>query len=98
MSIEEINATPSLTDWKRLEEMDDADITRAAEADPDAQPLSDDFFETVRRVPPEKLLKNKQQITLRIDAEVLDWFRSLGAGYQSRMNEVLKIYYGAHQK
>jgi len=34
----------------------------------------------------------KAQITLRIDAEVLQWFRSQGAGYQSRMNAVLGAY------
>jgi uncharacterized protein (DUF4415 family) len=35
----------------------------------------------------------KAQITLRIDAEVLQWFRSKGAGYQSRMNAVLRAYW-----
>jgi uncharacterized protein (DUF4415 family) len=35
----------------------------------------------------------KAQITLRIDAEVLHWFRSKGAGYQSRMNAVLRAYW-----
>jgi uncharacterized protein (DUF4415 family) len=35
----------------------------------------------------------KAQITLRIDAEVLQWFRSRGAGYQSRMNAVLRAYW-----
>ena len=34
----------------------------------------------------------KEQITLRIDAEVLQWFRAQGAGYQSRMNAVLRAY------
>jgi uncharacterized protein (DUF4415 family) len=37
-------------------------------------------------------IPRKAQITLRIDAEVLDWFRSKGAGYQSRMNAVLRAY------
>jgi uncharacterized protein (DUF4415 family) len=32
----------------------------------------------------------KEQIALRIDADVLAWFKSKGAGYQSRMNEVLR--------
>ena len=36
----------------------------------------------------------KQQITLRIDADILDWFRSLGDGYQARINDALRIQMG----
>jgi uncharacterized protein (DUF4415 family) len=39
----------------------------------------------------------KQQLTLRLDADVLDWFRALGRGYQSRMNAILKAYKEAHE-
>jgi hypothetical protein len=34
----------------------------------------------------------KKKMTIRLDAEVLDWYRSLGGGYQARMNAVLKAY------
>jgi uncharacterized protein (DUF4415 family) len=34
----------------------------------------------------------KQSIALRVDADVLEWFRSQGRGYQSRMNAVLRAY------
>jgi uncharacterized protein (DUF4415 family) len=40
----------------------------------------------------------KAQITLRIDADVLEWFREKGAGYQSRMNAVLRAYKQAHER
>ncbi|MEN9842493.1 MAG: hypothetical protein RLZZ612_322 [Pseudomonadota bacterium] len=43
------------------------------------------------------LLHSKQQITLRIDAEVLDFFRHTGKRYQSRMNAVLRAYMEAHK-
>jgi uncharacterized protein (DUF4415 family) len=39
-----------------------------------------------------KPVSKKQSISLRVDADVLEWFRSQGAGYQSRMNAVLKAY------
>ena len=32
----------------------------------------------------------KQQLTLRLDADVIDWFRRQGTGYQSRMNAALR--------
>ena len=34
----------------------------------------------------------KQPISLRVDKDVLEWFRSLGPGYQTRMNAVLRSY------
>ncbi len=40
---------------------------------------------------------NKQQITLRIDADVLSFFRSTGARYQTRMNQVLRSYMTAQR-
>lgn len=40
----------------------------------------------------------KSQITLRVDSDVLDWFRAKGAGYQSQINAVLRAYKEAHEK
>ncbi len=34
----------------------------------------------------------KKKMTIRLDAEVLDWYRSLGCGYQRRINQVLRTY------
>ena len=49
---------------------------------------------------PEALVSaaNKQQITLRLDSEVLNFFRDTGARYQSRINAVLREYVKAHHK
>lgn len=97
MTLRDVQATESKTDWQRLKDMPDAEITLAAEEDSDNLPLDDPFFETARRLPPSALLKEaKQQITLRIDADVLEWFRASGPGYQSRMNAVLKAYVQTH--
>lgn len=40
----------------------------------------------------------KAQITLRVDSEVLEWFRAQGMGYQSQMNAVLRAYKEAQEK
>ncbi|MCX7242179.1 MAG: BrnA antitoxin family protein [Burkholderiales bacterium] len=37
----------------------------------------------------------KEQIALRVDADVINWFRSQGTGWQTRMNAVLKAYCNA---
>ncbi|HEX7026437.1 MAG TPA: BrnA antitoxin family protein [Gammaproteobacteria bacterium] len=40
----------------------------------------------------------KQTITIRLDADVLDWFRRQGRGYQTRINKLLRSYMEAHQE
>ena len=98
LTLAEIKASASRTDWPRLRAMSEKDINKAAAGDPDALPLDDPFFETARSLSPSALLKEgKRQITLRLDAEVLDWFKASGAGYQSRMNAVLKAYVQTHR-
>lgn len=39
-----------------------------------------------------KVVPPKTSISLRVDADVLEWFRATGSGYQSRMNAVLRAY------
>lgn len=40
----------------------------------------------------------KQVVTVRIDADVLDWFKSQGGKYQTRLNGALREYMTEHQK
>jgi uncharacterized protein (DUF4415 family) len=42
--------------------------------------------------------RRKGHITLRIDAEVLDWFRGQGKGYQTRINAILRRYFEQHTR
>jgi uncharacterized protein (DUF4415 family) len=42
--------------------------------------------------PKKDAAKLKEQIALRVDKEVLEWYRALGTGWQTRMNAVLKAY------
>ena len=55
----------------------------------DIPELDEVFFEKAKLVRP---AADKRQITIRIDADVLDWFRDQGKGYQTHMNAVLKAY------
>ena len=45
-----------------------------------------------------KPVKRKAQITLRIDEDVLAWFKNQGPGYQTHINSLLKAYKEAHQE
>lgn len=85
----------SKTDWARLRAMTDGDIERAVKADPDAAPILDkEWFRTAKLVLPER----KIPISLRMDREVVEWFKVQGKRYQSRMNAVLKAYVRAQRK
>jgi len=44
-----------------------------------------------------KPVPKKTLLSLRIDADVIDWFKAQGSGYQSRMNALLRAYMEAHK-
>jgi uncharacterized protein (DUF4415 family) len=50
--------------------------------------LDENFWDHAKIISP----MNKQAISLRVDSDVLDWFKNRGKGYQSLMNSVLKSY------
>lgn len=78
----------SRTDWNRLEAMSDSEIDFS-----DVPKLDKAFFERARiRMP-----ARKRSISLRVDPDVLEWFKKQGQGYQTRINAVLKAYVHAHQ-
>ncbi|MBI1874289.1 MAG: BrnA antitoxin family protein [Acidobacteria bacterium] len=59
-----------------------------ATSPPDLADLPNDFWDQATVVEPAM----KRPISLRVDADVLDWFRTQGPRYQSRMNAVLRSY------
>jgi len=40
----------------------------------------------------------KQQLTIRVDRDVLEWYRSQGPGYQTRINALLRAYMQEHPR
>jgi uncharacterized protein (DUF4415 family) len=47
---------------------------------------------------PDQLIRKKKPITIRVDDDVLNWFKTLGKGYQTRINAILRSYMQTHQK
>ena len=80
---EDASKNTSLSDWERVDALADDEIDTS-----DIPPLDDDFFANAELRMPEP----KQVITIRVDKDVLDWFKSQGKGYQTRMNAVLRMY------
>lgn len=97
----------SITDWRRVDKLTDEDIRRAIAEDPDAAPELDDAT-AARLRPAEEVIpeivaayrarrgKQKQPtkvpVSIRLDPDVVNYFRATGEGWQSRINEALVEY------
>ena len=81
----------TLTDWERLGNMTDEEIERNALEDyaENGEPTWNGPI-WVGGLPGQ--VPAKLQITLRIDEDVIDWFKGQGKGYQTRMNAVLRQF------
>src|SRR6478735_10673642 len=75
------------TDWARVDALTDEDIAKAVANDPDAAPIDIDWSDAVLVIP-----ARKKAISIRVDEDVLDYFKREGDGYQRRMNAVLRSY------
>jgi uncharacterized protein (DUF4415 family) len=76
------------TDWEKLRKLTDEEIKASIAKDPDEAELHEvDWSEAVLVMPP-----RKKAISIRVDEDVLDFFKNEGAGYQRRMNAVLRSY------
>ncbi len=76
------------SDLQRVDALRDEDIDYS-----DIPELDNDFFRQARVVVP----PGKQQLTIRLDTDVLAWLKAQGKGYQSRINAILRAYYEAHR-
>ena len=81
------------TDWARVDALTDEDIQAAIDSDPDAAPvLDDEFWARAELISP----LSKIPTSIRVDADVLEWFRGQGKGWQTRINALLRTYAEAH--
>ena len=75
--------------WSEFDKLDDKQIAEAVAKDPDAAPFDDDAFwnnaKVVMPVP-------KRPISIRLDEDVLAFFKKPGPGYQGRMKAVLRSF------
>ena len=74
--------------------MTESEIEASAVSDAGAQPTDAAFWADAEVVMPQP----KRAISLRVDGDVLEWFKSHGHGYQTRMNAVLRAYMEAQQR
>ena len=78
---------PSETDWKRIDEMTDEEIDTR-----DIPVLDDAFFAKARLRMPMQV-----SVTMRVDADLLEWFKAQGEEYESLINDALRSYVENHK-
>ena len=81
------------TDHKRLAAMTEREIEAIAANDPDGRPVPDEEWTIGAVRQPAKI-----PVGLRLDDDVLRWFKDQGRGYQTRINAVLRRYVEARRK
>ena len=81
------------TDWIRADATTPEDIERQIAEDPDLT-VPANWKEAIRArtILPSVFAENKRQITIRLDAAVVDFFKAGGRGWQSRINALLSSY------
>jgi uncharacterized protein (DUF4415 family) len=78
----------SRTDLARVRAKTAAELERDIADDPDFRDVPEDWVATAEAVMPIP----KRLLSLRIDDEVVEWFKQRGPGYQTRMNAVLRAF------
>jgi uncharacterized protein (DUF4415 family) len=87
-----VNKAPSgRTNWDRLRALPEAEIEQIAANDPD-NPPHDHWDDAVRGAPSLIVHAAKTPVNAKFDADVVNWFKAQGRGYQTRMNAALRRY------
>jgi uncharacterized protein (DUF4415 family) len=93
VSRKQLSKMKDLTDWERVNAMTEEEIERNAREDPDNPPWTEEEWARARVVFPQ----GKAPVTLRLDKDIIAWFRQHGRGYQTRINAVLRAYVEAQK-
>lgn len=78
----------SRTDLARVRAKTEEELERDIASDPDFADVPDNWYENAQAVIPVP----KKLLSLRLDSDIVDWFKSQGPGYQTRINAVLRAF------
>jgi uncharacterized protein (DUF4415 family) len=88
-----LTSRKSETDWKRIDAMRDEDIDLS-----ETPEMTPEMFARAVRMRNLKVIPRKKQLTLRVDGDVVDWYKQQGPGYQTRINSLLRAYMKENQR
>jgi uncharacterized protein (DUF4415 family) len=79
------------TDWERVKNLTSEEIEASIDFEDEGE------FDWSTAMPGLPQLTPKQQVTVRFDRDIIDWFKAQGSGYQTKMNAVLRSFMIAQQ-
>lgn len=82
----------TLSNWEKVDALTEEELEASIDVEEEGEIIWDTEYEGF---PPVAV---KKQITLRLDPEIIDFFRGQGPGYQTRMNQVLRSYVEAQRE
>lgn len=82
------------TDFARIDAMTEEELERAIAEDPDWRDVPRDWYRGAEAVMP----RGKVPVSIRLDADLVEFFRGQGRGWQTRINAVLRAYADAKRK
>jgi len=89
--LEEMRAAGlSKTNWGRVDALTEEELEASIDHEDEGE---FDWTNVMTEIP-----GPKQQLTVRFDSDIIEWFKSQGAGYQTRMNAVLRSYVEARKR
>ena len=82
------------SDWSRFDRMSEAELDKAAEQEERAFGFSPDSYSDAVVVLPVRRPEDveKERVTIRLDKDVLEYFKKAGKGYQTRINDALRLF------
>lgn len=92
------------SDWKKADAITDEELEEIVKNDPDDVYLTDEQLGKGKLYKKGEWIKQfeeptkKEQITLRLDEDIVSFFRETGRGYQTRINNALRAFVRAHQE
>ena len=88
------------TDWAAVDAKTDAELAADTASDPAWEGIPEDWYKHARAAsgPLVRPKENKRPVTLRMDPDVIEWFKAEGRGWQSRMHAVLRSFMEQSQR
>jgi uncharacterized protein (DUF4415 family) len=85
---QKVNQGEDLTDWERIDALTEEELEASIDKEVEGH------FDLSTAYPglPPGIGQPKKQLTVRLDTDVIDFFKSRGKGYQTRMNAVLRQF------
>jgi len=103
VSVKDLKKMKGKTDWKKVDSITDEELEEIVKNDSNDVYLTDEDFEQGEWIAKGEWAKQfnepqkKEQITLRLDEDILNYFRKSGRGYQTRINNALRAFVQTHK-